>query len=93
MAVDGGGPVVLSAMEPMFFAQRMFRLMVGIAATGSTGVLWFVGCLLLPALSGDEDSAGAIIAIGAAILACMWASWATARKLIASVNIEHLGES
>ena len=33
------------------------------------------------------------LAFGAGILACAWAAWATAKKLVASVNVEHIGES
>ena len=90
VAVGGGAPTVLAAMEPMFFRQRLFRLAMGIGAVGSAGVLWYVGCILLPAL--DDDSAGILAVFGAGILACAWTAWATARKLVASVNIEHIGD-
>ena len=92
VAVGGGQPAVLSAMEPMFYAQRLFRLLVGIAAVGGSGGVFFAGVMMLPFLSGDDEAGGALIAIGMGILACAWAAWATAKKLVASVNVEHIGE-
>ena len=93
VAVEGGQPRVLSAMEPMFYTQRIMRLIAGIMAVAGSGTLFYIGCLLLPVLSGDEESGGALLAIGAGILACGWAAWATAKRLVARVNVEHIGES
>lgn len=92
VAVGGGQPMVLSAMEPMFYAQRIFRLLFGIAAVGGSGGLFFAGVLLLPFLSDGDEAGGAVIAIGLGIMACAWSAWATAKKLVASVNVEHIGE-
>ena len=64
---------------------------VAVVVAGSGGV-FFAGVMLLPALSGDDEAGGALIAIGMGILACAWAAWATAKKLVASVNVEHIGE-
>ncbi|MDG1479313.1 MAG: hypothetical protein P8R54_06960 [Myxococcota bacterium] len=92
VAVGGGRGVVLSAMEPMFYLQRIMRLFVGIGAVGASGGLFYLGCLLLPMMT-DDDGAGVIIGIGAAVLACSWAAIATAGRLVASVNVENIGES
>ena len=92
VAVCGGGPTVLSAMEPVFFGQRLFRLGLGIAAVGGSGALFFAAIVLLPVLAGDDESAGALLAFGAGILACAWAAFSTAKRLVASVNVEHIGE-
>ncbi|MFT5684266.1 MAG: hypothetical protein ACI8RZ_005207 [Myxococcota bacterium] len=91
VGVGGGHGVVLSAMEPMFYTQRIMRLFIGIGAVGASGGLFYVGCLLLPLMANDDGFA-VILAIGAAVLACSWAAIATAGRLVASVNIENIGE-
>ncbi len=92
VAVEGGRGLVLSAMEPMFYSQRIMRLIIGIAAVAASGGLFYGGCLLLPLIASDDDGFGVIVIIGAAVLACAWAAFATAGRLVASVNVEHIGE-
>ncbi len=92
VAVEGGRGLVLSAMEPMLYSQRIMRLIIGIAAVAASGGLFYGGCLLLPLIASDDDGFGVIVIIGAAVLACAWAAFATAGRLVASVNVEHIGE-
>jgi len=88
VAVGGGRATVLAAMEPVFTTQRLGQLALGAAAILGTGLLW----LALYALAfADSDDAGEIvIGVVAAIGGCMWLAWGTARRLIASVNVELL---
>lgn len=91
VAVYGGeNPVVLSAMEPVFMARRVWHLMIGLAAIVGVGVVGYLGVLGL--MFVDSDSAeGVIGACGAGILFCMWLAWRTARSMTASINIESMG--
>ena len=91
VAVEGGRGVVLSAMEPMFYRQRILRLLTGIAAVGAAGGLFYIGCMLLPMMADDEGRV-VLFGIGAVILACVWAAFSTARRLVVSVNVENIGE-
>ncbi|MEL6346687.1 MAG: hypothetical protein AAFV53_26475 [Myxococcota bacterium] len=89
VAVSGGGAEILAAMEPTFFRRRLWGLVLGIGATYGVGALVFITFLVLPAIDG-EDSAGALVALGGAIVVCMFFSWRTAKRLTESVNIEYL---
>ena len=86
MGVGGGRAEVLAAMEPVFTAQRVARLGLGAAAIVGTGVLWLIGALVI----GADDEGEAILVIAAGMGACFWFAWQTAKKLVASVNIEWL---
>lgn len=90
VAVAGGGPTVLAAMEPVFMEQRVGRLVLGIGAIAGAGALCMIAATLLPHL--DDDSLGGVVALGAGIFGCATVAWSTAKKLVASVNIERLGD-
>lgn len=90
VAVAGAGPTVLAAMEPVFFGQRVWRLVLGIAAIAGAGSLALLAGFVLPSL--DDDSLGGLAVLGAGILGCATVAWSTAKKLVLSVNVERIGE-
>ena len=87
----GGAPTVLAAMEPVFFGRRLRHLALGAGGILGTGVLFAIGWMLL-AHSDSDDAGQAVVAIIAGIGACFWVAWRTAKKLVASVQVERLGE-
>ncbi len=91
VAVEGGQPSVLAAMEPVFFHQRIFRFIGALALTICTGFIWYVGWWLL-FLSNSDDVAKAGLAVMAVMIGAMLWAWKLAGKMVASVNIEGIGE-
>jgi hypothetical protein len=91
VALEGGGPSVLVAMEPVFRRQRLKRFIAAIAATAAAGLTWYFGWWLL--FVGDSDDAGkAFLFVIAVIGAAMLTAWHMAGKMVASVNVEGIDE-
>jgi hypothetical protein len=87
VGVAGGRAEVLAAMEPIFTTQRVVRLVLGAAAIVGIGLVLPIGVLAIGEADGDEVL-GIMSAIVVGMIACFVYAWQTAKKLVASVNIE-----
>ncbi|MBW2523401.1 MAG: hypothetical protein JRI23_04475 [Deltaproteobacteria bacterium] len=91
VALEGSGPSVLVAMEPVFRRQRLKRFIAALSATAAAGLIWYFGWWLL--FVGDSDDAGkAFLFVIALIIGAMATAWHMAGKMLASVNVEGIDE-
>ncbi len=94
VAVEGGYPSVLAAMEPVFLGQRFGRFLATIWLTVVTGLIWYVSWWFLFVVPHDGDDVGKLgmVAI-VAIIAAMVGAWFMAGKMVASVNVEGIPDA
>jgi len=92
VALEGAGPSVLVAMEPVFRGQRIMRFLAAVAFTAAAGGVWYFAWWILLAADGD-DGAKAGLALFALVAGCVLMAWRMAGKMLASVNVEGIEEA
>ncbi len=94
VAVEGGTPSVLAAMEPVFLSQRIGRFLATIGLTVTAGLIWYGSWWVLFVAAHDSDEMGKLfIGVIVAILAAMTGAWHMAGKMVASVNVEGIADA
>ncbi|MBW2459677.1 MAG: hypothetical protein JRI68_34615 [Deltaproteobacteria bacterium] len=94
VAVEGGTPSVLAAMEPVFLGQRIRRFLATLSLTVGAGLAWYVSWWFIFVAAHDSDEVGKLgMAIIVGIIAAMVGAWAMAGKMVASVNVEGIAEA
>ncbi len=94
VAVEGGSPSVLAAMEPVFLGQRIGRFLAAIWLTVVAGLIWYVSWWFLFVVDHDSDEMGKLgMVVIVAILSAMFGAWFMAGKMVASVNVEGIRDT
>jgi hypothetical protein len=90
LAVEGGEPSVVAAMEPVFLHQRARRFLIALAMTIAIGLIWYVAWWFLFEVEHDEDSdvGGLGLLAAAGMVGAFLLAWRMVRKMVASVNVE-----
>jgi len=92
VALEGGTPSVMVAMEPVFRGQRVKRFLATLGFTALAGVVWYIAWWVLLAADGD-DAGEAVLALFVALAGCVLMAWRSAGKMLASVNVEGIEEA